>query len=154
MSLKTMPSQKTSLFRQFLILVVVGISIVLIQREFSIWLGKRAVDESRMTSLTIESALALAQKDNKPLMVNFSAYWCSYCRAFEKTSLSDEEVQTTIKERFHYVRLEHTEPSDRKWFDRYQVFGFPTVLIVSPAGEFIDQIATYNKPQDFLKQIR
>lgn len=145
--------KKTSLIRQFLILVVIGVSLFLVQREFSIWQGKRAVSNSGMPSLTINKALALAELDNKPLMVNFSAYWCGYCRAFERGSLANREVQTAIQQRFHYVRLEHTNPEDRKWFDHYQIFGFPTVLIVSPSGEILGQIVALREPSKFLNQL-
>ena len=153
-STHTQDKKQISLIRQFLILAVIGISLFLIQREFSIWQGKRAVSNSGMPSLTINKALTLAEIDNKPLMVNFSAYWCGYCRAFERGSLADLDVQTAIQQRFHYVRLEQTKPEDRKWFDHYKIFGFPTVLIVSPSGEIIDQIVALREPNEFLNQLR
>ncbi len=86
-------------------------------------------------------------------MVNFSAYWCGYCRAFEKGTLSNTQVQKTILDNFHYVRLEHTESEQRLWFDRYQVTGFPTVLIISPDGVVTGQLNPSEDANTFIKQI-
>ena len=151
-SIDTHNRTRTSPTRQFLILIILAASIFLIEREFSVWLGKRAVTNSGMPSLEIEEAFKLAKNDGNPLLVNFSAYWCGYCRSFENGALANPEVQEFVQKQFHYVRLEHTDKSMRHWFDRYEVIGFPTLLIIAPGGYSLDQVQAIDNPEKFLAQ--
>jgi len=152
------PSQVESLrplsrIKKIAIFFVVIAAGLLAEREFSIWLGKQAVAKNNLPALSLEQALILSQRDGKPLLVNFSAYWCGYCRAFEKGTLANPRVQESIQQSFHYLRLEYTNKADKRWFNHYQIYSFPSLLILDSNGKQIATARAEQQAQAFLAEI-
>ncbi len=52
-----------------------------------------------------DEALAYAQKENKPLLIDFSGYGCVNCRKMEATVLSDPTVKQIIGSQYIFVSL-------------------------------------------------
>ena len=52
-----------------------------------------------------ERAVRLAQKENKPIMVDFYADWCSWCYELDARTFNDPEVKEYLKENFILARL-------------------------------------------------
>ena len=65
----------------------------------------------------IDAALARAQSDGRPVMVDFTATWCLYCKTIERNAFTDARVVAALK-RFVLIKIDVTrggEPSDHAW---------------------------------------
>jgi thiol:disulfide interchange protein DsbD len=92
-----------------------------------------AVASTVVTSpATLEAALVDARASNKPVVVDFSAAWCSACQVFERTVLSDPKVRsrlvgaTLIK-----ADVTATDADSRELMRRFGIVGPPTMVFLS-----------------------
>jgi thiol:disulfide interchange protein DsbD len=70
-----------------------------------------------------EGALALAKKEHKPIMIDFTGWACANCRRMEENVWPDPRVVELLKERFILVSL---YVDDRKSLPEDQQFLFTT----------------------------
>ncbi|QQR80522.1 MAG: DUF255 domain-containing protein [Deltaproteobacteria bacterium] len=77
-----------------------------------------------------------ALKENKLIFMDFYADWCLPCLEMEKKTFSDSEVQKFLSDNFVPIKINCTEetPQCNKLVDRYQVIGWPTMLILDSKG--------------------
>ena len=63
---------------------------------------------------------------------------------------SDEQVKTQLKQNFVYARIEYESPEGKRLMQKYQVSGFPTLLILNTKGEKLVQLPINYEPLPFL----
>lgn len=88
-----------------------------------------------------EEVLMQAQKDGKPVFLDFYADWCGACHELaEKTFSTDEFKQ--ISELFTLVRFNATEDNEeiQKVLKKYDVKGLPTVIFINRNGNVIKEL--------------
>lgn len=95
----------------------------------------RAVPESAKyivaSAAELEQAIADAKSQQKPLLVGFSADWCSECKTIERTVLTDPRVQASLQD-VTSIRIDVTR-ADSASFDlmrRFGVAGPPTYFVL------------------------
>lgn len=84
----------------------------------------------------IPAALALAEREQKPVLLDFYASWCKSCHAMDVGPLRDERVRKNL-ERFVKVKFQAEQPDRepaRTVLKEYDVRGFPTYLILQKQG--------------------
>lgn len=88
-----------------------------------------------------ESALQLAIKNNRPVMIDFFAEWCAACHELaERTFIQDEFKQ--ISSDFDLIVVNATEdtPEIQKILTKYNVKGLPTVVFVNRKGSVLNDL--------------
>lgn len=82
---------------------------------------------------SLSEALALAEKERKPVIVNFSASWCKNCHAMDLTTLRDPAVQMRMMN-FVKVKYRAERPNQspaKEVLEAFGVLGLPTYVILS-----------------------
>ncbi len=82
----------------------------------------------------IDEAVKAARQAQKPIMVDFWAEWCSWCRRLDLTTYRDPLVVRLLGD---FVALKvNTEgtPREQAFAARYDVTSLPTIAFFSPEG--------------------
>ncbi len=98
-------------------------------------------------------AFALAQAQNKPILLDIGAVWCHWCHVMDRESYENADVARVINESFIAVKVDRDERPDID--SRYQVAvsaltgqgGWPLTAFLTPEGKpFFG--GTYFPPDD------
>ncbi|HZY73330.1 MAG TPA: DUF255 domain-containing protein, partial [Edaphobacter sp.] len=100
-----------------------------------------------------EAAFALAQAEDKPILLDIGAVWCHWCHVMDRESYENEETATIINEHFVPVKVDRDERPDVD--SRYQAAvaaisgqgGWPLTAFLTPDGKPYFG-GTYFPPQD------
>src|ERR1700687_5852371 len=100
-----------------------------------------------------EEAFALAQRENRPILLDIGAVWCHWCHVMDRESYDDPEVAKIVNERFVGGKVDRDQ---RPTMDsRYQVAvsavsgqgGWPLTAFLTPDGKPFYG-GTYFPPED------
>jgi thiol:disulfide interchange protein DsbD len=84
---------------------------------------------------SLPAGIAAAEKEGKPVLIDFWATWCKNCLLMDRTTLKDERVNAALAS---YVKIkfqaEDPEQSPAKEaMDHFNAVGLPTYVILKPA---------------------
>ena len=82
-----------------------------------------------------ECARKEALANHKLVFVDIGAPFCSICKAIDNTLFSQESVRTAIDTVAIPVKIDGSNPANAMIIKKYQVLGFPTILLISPESE-------------------
>ncbi|HEX4022469.1 MAG TPA: thioredoxin domain-containing protein [Acidobacteriaceae bacterium] len=88
-----------------------------------------------------EEAFALAQHENKPILLDIGAVWCHWCHVMDRESYEDAEIAAIVNEYFIAIKVDRDERPDVD--SRYQAAvsamsgtgGWPLTVILTPDGK-------------------
>jgi len=88
-----------------------------------------------------EEAFAVAQRENKPILLDIGAVWCHWCHVMDRESYDSPEIAQIVNERFVAVKVDRDERPDVD--SRYQVAvssisgqgGWPLTAFLTPEGK-------------------
>lgn len=98
-----------------------------------------------------EDAVALAQKGNKLIMIDFYTEWCGWCKKLDQDTFSDAKVAKAAG-KFASVKVD-AEKEGEELAKKYDVQGYPTILFVDANGEVFGRIGGYMPPEPFMKEL-
>ena len=116
-----------------------GVRLAALTLGVSLALFGTPADSRRPSSIAWETdyraAFERARRQQRPLLVDFTADWCQACQELERLTYVDPAVQREA-DRFVMVKIDATNIDDRvqALFDQYRVLGLPTVAFVSASG--------------------
>ncbi|GMR21128.1 MAG: protein-disulfide reductase DsbD [Gammaproteobacteria bacterium] len=111
----------------------------------------------RVTTVAeIEDRIAKAMAENKGVILDFFASWCTDCVRMEETTFSHAKVKQTMKDYFVLLQVDVTDPNnaDGKAIKRrFSVFGPPALLFFDKNGKERKDLHFYGyrNAKDFLK---
>ncbi len=96
-----------------------------------------------------DEAFDRAAAEGRPVLVNFYAEWCVWCKQLETVTFRDQKVAAMLAE--NVVPLNIDIDGDAAGLVRdHRVQAPPTILIFSQNGEEIGRIPGYLPPSSFL----
>lgn len=121
--------------------------IVLFFLQFNV--AQAAIGESAIqwTTEGMDNALKQAKQQQKPLFVYWGAVWCPPCNVVKSTLFVDPQfIQATHD--YISVYLDGDTEEAQKWGEKLNTRGYPTLMVLSPAGQEIFRLATERPPQE------
>jgi len=98
----------------------------------------------------LDDALAQAQREGKPVVLDFFAEWCAPCHRMEKTTFKDERVRALL-ERCILVRVDTDKHPELA--KRMMVEGLPDIRFVLPVGTVIRQLRSFQDAEAFAAEL-
>gem|GEM_PF-307042 len=95
----------------------------------------------------LETALALAARHNKPVLVYFTMPQCAWCRRLDAEVLQHPEVRKRLSS-FVLVKLDLAV--DEKAAARFRIRSTPTLLLLSPEGRETQKLEGYIEKAELL----
>jgi thioredoxin:protein disulfide reductase len=82
----------------------------------------------------LAEGLAVAERERKPVLIDFWATWCKNCLTMDKTTLADADVTRALS---NYVKIKFQaetpdEPPASVIMQRFGAIGLPTYVIIRP----------------------
>ncbi|MBU0655322.1 MAG: protein-disulfide reductase DsbD [Gammaproteobacteria bacterium] len=104
----------------------------------------------------LEQALAKAKSENRPVMLDFYADWCTSCKELEHNTFKSKAVIEALGNTL-LIQADVTanDEQDKALNELFGLFGPPQVLFFKPDGEEIKavRLAGYEAPEEFLTRI-
>jgi thiol:disulfide interchange protein DsbD len=103
-------------------------------------------------------SIALAQAQNRPLLIDFTADWCAACKELEHYTYTNPDV-IAASENMVPVMVDATDGSDpqvKALLEKYQVRGLPTVKFLRPDGQPLEHLTVtgFLAAEDFLPRMQ
>lgn len=103
--------------------------------------------------LGYDEGLARAKETGKPLLINFWADWCHYCRRMKAETYADSAVVAAVNADFIPVSINTT--TDQRRAAEFFVRGLPTIWFVASDGATrITNLPGYVEAPMFLEVLR
>ncbi len=102
-------------------------------------------------STDIESSLQQAATTGQPVLLEFTADWCMYCKRMEKTTFVDPRVVNFVTQNYVAVRIDADE--HKQLVADLDIKGLPAILIVSPTLQIIERIPGFQTPEALLTKL-
>jgi thiol:disulfide interchange protein DsbD len=162
------------------VLVVVGVLLGAVHREFAepgtaikvfkglgiallggaLFLSLEAAIKPKADVVTwehqLEAARGRAQRESRPMLVDFGAAWCAACKELDKVTFSSPLVAPELA-RFVNVKVDATNTDDPKVeaaLASFKVVGLPTVVLFDSHGKEAARYNDFVPPEEFLPGIR
>jgi thiol:disulfide interchange protein DsbD len=105
-----------------------------------------------------ESLLVQAQNNGKPVIIDFSAQWCSPCRELDDITFHDSRVVDQVAKEFILIKVDLTSkenPLYEKLLQKYRIKGVPTIVFLDKKGQEIRslRLVDFEPPDLFLERL-
>ncbi|AWL98655.2 protein-disulfide reductase DsbD [Bradyrhizobium amphicarpaeae] len=104
----------------------------------------------------LDTAIAAAGAEGRPVLIDFSAAWCTECRLMERAVFADEAVRQRLRA-LRLIRADMTryDLASKKLMERFSVVGPPTLVFLNAMGREVDGTRTVGTTavHDFLDKI-
>ncbi|MBA3012540.1 MAG: thioredoxin family protein [Proteobacteria bacterium] len=105
-----------------------------------------------------EKLLVQAKKMEKPVIIDFSANWCSPCRKLDDITFHDAGVVEQTARDFILIKVDLTRqgnPIHEKLLKEYQIKGVPTIVFLDRTGLEIKalRLVDFEPPGPFLERL-
>ena len=108
---------------------------------------------------SLEEGLKIAKIQKKPVMVDFYADWCSWCKKMDKEVFNEANVKKELMSKYILVKVD-TESNDtikyegktyspQEFSSAFGVTGLPTLLFIDKNGKPVTKLPGYVPATEF-----
>ena len=113
-------------------------------------LGAASQAEGPFLGLSFEEAKARADKERKPIFIDFFTTWCGPCRMLEQQTWKDPKAIEWLGRRT--IPLKIDAEKEERLAGRYRVEAYPTLLFLKSDGMELDRIVGFIEAKEFIQE--
>lgn len=87
-----------------------------------------------------------ARDAGKPIVLDFTAEWCGYCKVLDRTTFADPAVRAELK-RFRALKIDVDTRRNAELVKRFDIPGPPMILVFDSTGKLVKK-AGYDEAKD------
>ncbi len=110
---------------------------------------------------SFQEGMKIAKDQEKHIIIDFFADWCTWCKVMDKETFSDNDVKKYLFENFIPIRLNAESTTEtlqfqgqtftpRELTSAFRVTGFPSIAFLTPESQVITVIPGYIKKDMFM----
>lgn len=102
----------------------------------------------------MEESMKKAEQENMPILINFYADWCEWCKKMDKLTYGNKKVASFINK--NTVALSVNPEKDIKaseLAEKYSVTGYPTVILINSDGFILNSVNGYVEGEAMISHI-
>lgn len=146
-------SRRSKVLIKYAALLVVVVAAYFINRQVQTHFGEEAIAQTGLTMYPLQEAMEKAKREGKMVFADMSAIWCPTCRKLDQVVFSDEQVKAVLNKYFVFSRIDYDSEEGEAFMQRYQVSGFPTLLVLDSNGNKMGQVPLTFSPEKFIDMI-
>jgi thiol:disulfide interchange protein len=100
-----------------------------------------------------DDAFSRARDEGKPVMANFYAEWCVWCKHLETVTFRDEKVATMLADSVVPLNID-IDGNAKNLVRDHQIQAPPTIVLFSTDGEELGRIPGFLPPSNFLTVVQ
>ncbi|MCX6152796.1 MAG: DUF255 domain-containing protein [Candidatus Kapabacteria bacterium] len=116
-------------------------------------LAAMTAKSSSLPAMSLDSALGLAKKHNKLIMIDGYTDWCKWCKVMDKETFSDHKVIDFLNKNFIPSAFDMETGDGLKLSMKYLINAYPTVFFLNSNGRLVYKIVGYLKPDEFIAEL-
>lgn len=146
-------SQRSKVLIKYVGLLLVVVAAYFINRQVQTHFGEEAIAQTGLTMYPLEEAIDMAKREGKMVFADMSAIWCPTCRKLDQVVFSNEQVKAVLNQYYVFSRIDYESDEGEAFMQRYQVSGFPTLLVLDGNGMKMGQVPLTFSPEKFIDMI-
>jgi len=97
---------------------------------------------------TVDAALAAAQREQRPLFIDFQAQWCYSCYYMATHVLTGAKWQA-VERRARVLEVDADSPDGAAWMTKLAIKALPSYVVLKPDGGELGRIVAEVPPEKF-----
>ena len=114
-------------------------------------LAALAAAQPKIVWFSYEAGKALAESEQKPMLIYFTAEWCGWCRKLERDVFSRGDVVACSK-RFVCIKVDQADRRDL--VAAFKVQAYPTAVVLDHTGRDLHRITGYRPAAQYLAELQ
>jgi len=112
-----------------------------------------------LKTINYDLALELAEKQQKYVLLDFTAIWCGGCKYYEKYIFNGSQITDRVMDKFIIVKIDIDKPENKNLVNKYRISGIPHIVIINYKEQILGSIKDgfdvryINKPELFVSKL-
>ncbi|PWJ42381.1 thioredoxin family protein [Sediminitomix flava] len=142
--------------------IKIAVAVIVALFTLSSFVTNEPKENGEIKWITIQEALELSKKDNKPIFVDVYTDWCGWCKVMDKKTFSDTDVSSYVGENYYAVKLNPEKEgtivyqgknyTNAAFANHFQIQGYPTILLLQAEKES-KAVPGFQDADNFLKTL-